>query len=244
MWQRTSKCNDFNGSVCADFVYDRSVFGRTFTEEANLVCHNAVKRTWLSTLYQVGGFVVLVTGTMSDKVGRRKMIQILTILLFLVPLLTEILLQTITMSVNAKFALLLVNQLFSSIDAYPMVFLLLMELTSSSHTSLAGNLALIGFTFGEALVTVFAYLARDWLLLKWIISGYFALVLPYLYFVPESPYWLFSTKKYNQLEHCLNKIAAKNGRTHDQWHPYYMQLIHDPEIAMRQAKHAARTARE
>ncbi|CAF4429867.1 unnamed protein product, partial [Rotaria sp. Silwood2] len=119
-----------------------------------------------------------------------------------------------------------------------------MELTSSSHTSLAGNLALIGFTFGEALVTMFAYLARGWLLLKWIISGYFALVLPYLYFVPESPYWLFSTQKYNQLEHCLNTIATKNGRTHDQWHPYYIQLIHDPDIAMRHAKHAARTTRE
>ncbi|CAF2800438.1 unnamed protein product [Rotaria sp. Silwood2] len=119
-----------------------------------------------------------------------------------------------------------------------------MELTSSSHTSVAGNLALIGFTFGEALVTIFAYLARDWLLLKWIISGYFALVLPYLYFAPESPYWLFSTKKYNQLEHCLNKIAKKNGRSHDQWYPYYIQLIHDPDIAMRQAKHAARTTRE
>ncbi|CAF1526174.1 unnamed protein product [Rotaria sp. Silwood1] len=54
-WQQTSKCNDFNGSVCTDFVYDRSVFGRTFTEEANLVCNQAVKRTWISTLYNVGG---------------------------------------------------------------------------------------------------------------------------------------------------------------------------------------------
>ncbi|CAF1526186.1 unnamed protein product [Rotaria sp. Silwood1] len=119
-----------------------------------------------------------------------------------------------------------------------------MELTSSSHTSLAGNLALFGFTFGEALVTIFAYLARDWLLLKWIISGYFALVLPYLYFVPESPYWLFSRKNYIQLEHCLNKIATRNGRTHDQWYPYYIQLIQDPDIAARQAKHAARTTKE
>ncbi len=50
----TSKCNDINGSKCTDFVYDRSVFGRTFTEYGNFVCGNAVKRTWLSTAYQIG----------------------------------------------------------------------------------------------------------------------------------------------------------------------------------------------
>ncbi len=50
----TSKCDGINGSKCADFVYDRSVFGRTFTEDSNFVCDNAVKRTWLSAAYQIG----------------------------------------------------------------------------------------------------------------------------------------------------------------------------------------------
>jgi hypothetical protein len=50
----TSKCDGVNGSICTDFIYDRSVFGRTFTEDANLVCSNAVKRTWLAAAYQIG----------------------------------------------------------------------------------------------------------------------------------------------------------------------------------------------
>jgi OCT family organic cation transporter-like MFS transporter 4/5 len=50
----TSKCNTINGSKCTDFVYDQSVFGRTFTEDSNFVCDNAVKRTWLSTAFQIG----------------------------------------------------------------------------------------------------------------------------------------------------------------------------------------------
>jgi hypothetical protein len=50
----TSKCNTINGSKCTDFVYDRSVFGRTFTEDSNFVCDNAVKKTWLATAYQLG----------------------------------------------------------------------------------------------------------------------------------------------------------------------------------------------
>lgn len=125
-----------------------------------------------------------------------------------------------------------------------MVFLLLMELTSSSHTSLAGNSALIGFTLGEAIITLFAYFARDWLRLKWIITGYFTLILPYLYFVPESPYWLFSKKKYNQLQECLRKIAKTNGKKEHEWYPYYLELVQDPTLAILSNKHATRTSKE
>ncbi|CAF0867627.1 unnamed protein product [Rotaria sordida] len=242
--QQLSKCNDLNGSICKDFVYDRSIFGRTFTEEGNFICENALKKTWLSTMYQVGGFVALLTGYIGDKVGRRKMIRILTIMLFAVPFFTQILLQTISMNIDMKLILLSINQLFSSIDAYPMVFLLLMELTSSSHTSLAGNSAVIGFTIGESFITLFAYIARDWLRLKWIITAYFGLILPYLYFVPESPYWLFSQKKYNQLEVCLRKIAKTNGRTDDEWYSYYKQLIYNPRLCLLSRKHASRTNKE
>ncbi|UJR37146.1 hypothetical protein I4U23_029856 [Adineta vaga] len=243
-WQHSSKCLDFNETMCTNFIYDRSIFGRTFTEEGDFVCENALKKTWLSTMYQVGGFVVLLSGYISDKVGRQKMIRILTLILFIIPLSTLLLLQNVHMDINTKFILLSINQLFSSIDAYPMVFLLLMELTSSSHTSLAGNSALIGFTIGEIIITLFAYIARDWLRLKWIITGYFALILPYLYFVPESPYWLYTKKKYNQLEVCLRRIAQMNGRSEKDWYPYYRQLICDPRLAILSTKHASRTNKD
>jgi hypothetical protein len=134
--------------------------------------------------------------------------------------------------------LLFVNQLVSSMGAYGMVFLLLMELTSSSHTSFAGNLALVTYTFGEVLATIFAYIARDWLNLKWFNSVYYGLILPYLYFVPESPYWLFSRKKYTQLEACLRKIATTNGRNETEWFPQYEQLIQDTSLPIKCTKEA------
>jgi MFS family permease len=46
--------------------------------------------------------VVLLTGYIGDRVGRRKMVRILTTMLFLVPCLTQILLQFIPMGVNIK----------------------------------------------------------------------------------------------------------------------------------------------
>jgi hypothetical protein len=119
-----------------------------------------------------------------------------------------------------------------------------MESTTSSHASLAGNSAAISYTTGEGIITLFAYLARDWLRLKWIITGYFALILPYLYFVPESPYWLFSKKKYDELEVCLRKIAKINGHSDNEWYSYYKQLIYDPRLAILNTKHASRTNKE
>lgn len=50
----TSSCVNRNGSRCEQFVYDRTVFGRTFTEEANYICTDSIKKTWLATAYQIG----------------------------------------------------------------------------------------------------------------------------------------------------------------------------------------------
>ena len=125
---------------------------------------------------------------------------------------------------------------------YGIVFLLLMELTSSSHTSFAGNLAMVAYTFGEILITIFAYAARDWLNLKWLSSAYYVLILPYLYFVPESPYWLFSRKKYTQLQVCLKKIAKINGRADTEWFPQYEQLIEKSQVTDKSTKQTTRTS--
>lgn len=124
-----------------------------------------------------------------------------------------------------RFILLFINQVVSAVDSYSIAFLLVMELTSSSHTSFACSLTLIAYTIGEVFITMFAYISRDWLILKWLITIYFAISLPYLYFVPESPYWLLFEKKYEQLEFYLRKMAKQNGRSDDQWVPFYNQLI-------------------
>jgi hypothetical protein len=62
-----------------------------------------------------------------------------------------------------RFALLLINQLGSGLTActFSLTFILMLELTSSAHTSLAGNSALISFTIGELILILFAYAGKD-----------------------------------------------------------------------------------
>lgn len=125
---------------------------------------------------------------------------------------------------------MIINQLVSGIDPYGIVFLLLMELTSSSHTSFAAGVSLVAYTLGEVLFTGFAYVSGNWLNLKWLMSAYYAVTIPYLFFIPESPYWLFSRKKYDELETCLRKIAKTNRREESDWLPLYTKLIQESRI--------------
>ena len=116
-----------------------------------------------------------------------------------------------------------------------------MELTSSSHRTLAGNLALASYTIDEIFATLFAYIARNWLNMKWLTSGFYALILLYLSFVPESPFWMFSMKKFDQLEIFLRKTAIRNGRDDTDSLPYYKQLIQASQVATKEQKGMAKT---
>ncbi|CAF4198802.1 unnamed protein product [Rotaria sp. Silwood2] len=84
------------------WAYDRSVFGYSFTEEANLVCHSEPKKSWLNTLMQTGGFSLLIIGSLGDKFGRKRTTIITTILLFVLCVITQIFMQWIPMTANAK----------------------------------------------------------------------------------------------------------------------------------------------
>ncbi|CAF0933955.1 unnamed protein product [Didymodactylos carnosus] len=136
------------------------------------------------------------------------------------------------------FGLLALNQLAAGLTAtsYSIIFILMLELSSSRHTSLVGNSALVSFTLGEALQTLFAYLSKNWQLLKWINLTFIALGLPYLYFMPESPYFLYSKKEYHKLEQLLRQIAQINQRQESDWYPYYQELLKTTSLRVLQQK--------
>ncbi|CAF4348908.1 unnamed protein product, partial [Rotaria sordida] len=88
------------------------------------------------------------------------------------------------------------------------------------------------YTIGEVIVTLFAYLAKDWQILKWANTTFFALVLPYLYFMPESPLYIYSKRQYAQLEALLRRIARQNKRKEVDWYPFYQEFIRKQPSAL------------
>ncbi|RMZ97215.1 organic cation transporter -like [Brachionus plicatilis] len=57
---------------CDKWVYSKKYFESTLTSDWNLVCDNAPKRSLFSTLYFSGSYGVLLSGILSDKLGRKK----------------------------------------------------------------------------------------------------------------------------------------------------------------------------
>jgi len=97
--------NNMNGTLvnCPNgWTYDRSIFGYTFTEEADFVCENKSQKSWLATSMQCSGFSLLIIGSLADKYGRKKMTVIVTILLFLTCLITQTIMQWIPITVKTK----------------------------------------------------------------------------------------------------------------------------------------------
>jgi hypothetical protein len=84
------------------WAYDQSIFGYTFTEEANLVCSSEPKKSWLATMLQCGGFSLLIIGSLGDRFGRKKVITSVTIFLFITCLITQALMQWVSMTAQTK----------------------------------------------------------------------------------------------------------------------------------------------
>lgn len=119
----------------------------------------------------------------------------------------------------------MINQFISGIDTFIIAYILLIELTTSIHATCVGNLALVTFTLGEMLVAGMAYLCRHWLLLKWATTIYLIALVPYLFFIPESPRWLLTKRRYNELETMLRGMARLNQQAESKWFPFYRYMI-------------------
>lgn len=84
------------------WVFNRNVFGLTFVEESSLVCGNKWQKSWLSTLVQLAGFVLLIVGGFADRFGRRPTIIGVILVLLTVCFSMQIVMQFIPMSINVK----------------------------------------------------------------------------------------------------------------------------------------------
>ena len=104
-------------------------------------------------------------------------------------------------------------------------FIMALELTSLTHRSLVGNIAYLFFTFGEMLITLFAYTTRSWQNLLWANMIFIGISLLCLYFTDESPLYLYSKKKYTRLQRLLGRMAKANGRKDIDWYPTFQELV-------------------
>ncbi|KAH6925432.1 hypothetical protein HPB50_005323 [Hyalomma asiaticum] len=142
---------------CESWVYDRSVYGKTVTEEWNMVCSNSWMVSSSQSIYLAGMVVGTVAAShTSDWFGRKKTILGGIVLSVGASAMTA-LSTSVTMYYISRFLVALAVSGYADV-----IYTLIMETVSPRHrympTMTMGN----GWTTGMLLLPWLHYLTRDW----------------------------------------------------------------------------------
>ena len=90
-------------------------------------------------------------------------------------------------------------------------FTLVVELAGPRHRTVVGMGLMIAYSIGEAFVGIFAMLLLEWRWFHYISSIPLFLMLPIYFILPESPRWLNTKGKYEELKELFQSMAKING---------------------------------
>uniref|UniRef100_H2XQ74 Major facilitator superfamily (MFS) profile domain-containing protein n=1 Tax=Ciona intestinalis TaxID=7719 RepID=H2XQ74_CIOIN len=225
-------CNfayDYNASYCIEgsldcvnksaakipcdqgYHYDRSIFPETVITEFDLVCDNKYLDALATSLYMIGVLLgSLIFGNISDRFGR-KITMIVTSVLCFAGLLGCAFVHNFTLFVVSR-----VFVAFFGFGTFISNFVYLLEITSNKWRTLLGVSFQLGFAIGYMILSGVAYQWSNWHdmeIAMSIVSVPYAL---FLFFIPESPRWLFSNGREEEAKKITRRFAKYNKVTLDE----------------------------
>ncbi|XP_025242721.1 solute carrier family 22 member 4 [Theropithecus gelada] len=193
---------------CLDgWEFSQDVYWSTVVTEWNLVCEDNWKVPLTTSLFFVGVLLgSFVSGQLSDRFGRKNVLFA-------------------TMAVQTGFSFL---QIFSiswemftvlflivgmgQISNYVVAFILGTEILGKSVRIIFSTLGVCTFfAVGYMLLPLFAYFIRDWRMLLLALTVPGVLCVPLWWFIPESPRWLISQRRFREAEDIIQKAAKMNN---------------------------------
>ncbi|KAM5298261.1 solute carrier family 22 member 4 [Ctenodactylus gundi] len=195
---------------CLDgWEFSRDVYLTTIVTEWNLVCEEDWKTPLTTSLFFVGVLLgSFVCGQLSDRFGRKN------ILFATMAVQTGFSFLQI-FSINWEmFTVLFVIVGMGQISNYVVAFILGTEILSKSVRVVFCTLGVCTFfAIGYMLLPLFAYFIRDWRMLLLALTVPGTLCVPLWWFIPESPRWLISQKRFKEAEDIIQKAAKMNSIT-------------------------------
>ncbi|XP_064451951.1 solute carrier family 22 member 4 isoform X3 [Mirounga angustirostris] len=173
----------------------------------NLVCEDDWKTPLTSSLFFLGVlFGSFVSGQLSDRFGRK------SILFATMAVQTGFSFLQI-FSINWEmFTVLFVIVGMGQISNYVVAFILGTEILGKSVRILFSTLGVCTFfAVGYMLLPLFAYFIRDWRMLLLALTAPGVLCVPLWWFIPESPRWLISQRRFREAESIIQKAAKMNN---------------------------------
>ncbi|CAL8346809.1 unnamed protein product [Merluccius merluccius] len=196
-------------TACQDgWVYDQTLYQATIVTDFNLVCDQAnlveVAQTALMAGVLTGS---LLFGPLAESFGRKRTTQIPVVVMFIFML---------TSGLCPNYYLYLASQFGAGVGFGGFRIngiVLCTEWIGVTKRSLGACGAELFGAFGRASVAVLIFFIRDWRLAQLAMASPMALVVVYMWFIPESARWLLDRGKMMEMKVLILKAAAINKCT-------------------------------
>ena len=183
--------------------------------------------------------MAIFTGYFGDRYGRKRSVLVILILLFLTLFLSQLIqIELLNISFIVKYITYLIAQTLIgllTISLYCLSYILLLEITTNHYHVIFSNIILYAYVFGEIVVLVVAYFARDWKIINWFLTGYsFIFIIPCAISLKESPRLLARRFQYDDAIQILRDISKINGTfiKFDQEENYKEMLIEENKVKL------------
>ncbi|XP_056264724.1 organic cation/carnitine transporter 2-like [Pseudoliparis swirei] len=204
---RDVNLTDLEQERCVDgWLYSKDVYRSNIVTEWDLVCGDEWKVPFASSTLFVGYlFGSLISGHLSDRYGRKKVVFV-----SLAAQCLSVLLQSFSHSWR-MFCVMFLFVGASQISIYISAFVLGTEVLSKTMRVLFTTLgAFLFYCIGYMTLPWIAYGIREWRTLLAVLSMTSVVYIPLWWFIPESPRWLITQGRLEEAEVIVREAARKN----------------------------------
>ncbi|XP_031695143.1 solute carrier family 22 member 4-like [Anarrhichthys ocellatus] len=204
---RDVNLTDLEQERCLDgWHYSKDIYRSNIVTEWDLVCDDKWKVPFASSTLFVGYlFGSLISGHLSDRYGRKKVVFI-----SLAAQCLSVLLQSFSHSWR-MFCIMFLFVGASQISLYISAFVLGTEVLSKTMRVLFTTLgAFLFYCIGYMTLPWIAYGIREWRTLLAVLSMTSVVYIPLWWFIPESPRWLITQGRIDEAEAIVREASRKN----------------------------------
>ncbi|TRY87435.1 hypothetical protein DNTS_017194 [Danionella cerebrum] len=199
------------------WVYDHSQFTSTTATEWNLVCDDKKLNQALATFFFIGVTIgAIVFGQLADKFGRKPTIQISFVASAIFGIMEAF---------STSYVMFAIARTLSGLALTGMsitTVALCIEWTDVKHRTFSGTIISLGWSVGNMLLALLAYLIRDWRHLILVVTS------PW---IPESARWLLANGRVEEAQKYLIQCAKMNGKYSDKLDTETLKKITIAEVS-------------
>ncbi|XP_065185694.1 solute carrier family 22 member 1-like [Sycon ciliatum] len=202
-----TQCQQLASGSCIP-VYEHRL--ASASSEFGLICSHATDSSYAQSLYFVGMLLgSWLAGWCSDAYGRRAAILVAMAIFFIGSLCTAL---------SVSFIMFTISRLLAGVGVMCLGVpgnVLVSESVSPSYRALATIATSITYSLGLAGLSPLAYAcSRSWRVLMAVLTALtFSAGLAVYLWLSESPFWLLTNKRHDQLSVMLQRWAARSGKT-------------------------------